>query len=56
MIELWMRGRVGYPWALSLFECIVILTLGGLYWFGPENHGKSFSEPVIEPSETQGAA
>lgn len=56
MVELWMRGHLGYPWALSLFECLVILALSGLYWFGPENHGRSFSEPVTSPSETEDAA
>jgi len=56
MVELWMRGHIGYSWALSLFECLVIVALGGLFWFGPENHGRSFSEPVTEPTETEGAA
>ncbi len=56
MVELWLRGHIGYPWALSLFECLVILALGGLYWFGPENHGRSFSEPVTALSDTEGAA
>jgi len=56
MVELWIRGHIGYPWALSLFECLVIVALGGLYWFGPENHGRSFSEPVAALSETEDAA
>jgi SHS family lactate transporter-like MFS transporter len=56
MVELWIRGHIGYPWALSLFECLVIIALGGLYWFGPENHGRSFSEPVAALSETEDAA
>ena len=37
-----LRDRLGYPWALTLFELSVILTLIVIFAFGPEKRGKSF--------------
>lgn len=54
MVELKLRTAFGYPWALTIFESVVIFALIGLYWFGPENHGKSFSEPVDQLSAVVG--
>lgn len=41
-VEFALRDRVGYPWALTSFELIVITGLALLLFFGRENHGKSF--------------
>jgi hypothetical protein len=37
-----MRDRLGYPWALTSFEVVVIAGLTLLLLFGRENRGKSF--------------
>jgi len=37
-----LRDRLGYPWALTLFELSVILSLIVIFAFGPEKRGKSF--------------
>ncbi len=34
--------HLGYAWTLTAFETTVILTLVGLFWFGPEQRGRSF--------------
>ena len=41
-IEYALRDRMGYQWALTLFEAAVILLLVAIFAFGPENRGKSF--------------
>jgi MFS transporter, SHS family, lactate transporter len=41
-VEFAMRDRLGYPWALTSFELVVIASLAILLIFGRENHGKSF--------------
>jgi SHS family lactate transporter-like MFS transporter len=41
-IEFALRDRLGYPWALTCFELVVITGLALLLIFGRENHGKSF--------------
>ncbi len=41
-IEFALRDRLGYPWALTSFELVVIAGLAVLLVFGRENHGKSF--------------
>jgi SHS family lactate transporter-like MFS transporter len=41
-IEFAMRDRLGYPWALTSFELVVIAGLALLLIFGRENRGKSF--------------
>jgi SHS family lactate transporter-like MFS transporter len=37
-----LRDHLGYPWALTLFELIVILSLILIFALGPEKRGKSF--------------
>lgn len=37
-----LRDRMGYPWALTLFETSVILALILIFALGPEKRGKSF--------------
>jgi SHS family lactate transporter-like MFS transporter len=37
-----LRQRVGYPWALTIFETSVIVILLFIYFFGPENRGRDF--------------
>jgi len=41
-IEFALRDRLGYAWALTSFELVVIACLSLLLIFGRENHGKSF--------------
>ena len=42
----WMQSKVelhlGYALTLTLFETTVIVTLVALFWFGPEQRGRSF--------------
>jgi len=44
-----LRSKFGYPWALTSFELLVILSLMLIFGFGPEKRGRSFvktEEPV----------
>ena len=41
--EYFLRNRFGYPWALTLFEVVVIVALLFIFGFGPEKRGRSFS-------------
>jgi SHS family lactate transporter-like MFS transporter len=41
-IEFALRDHLGYPWALTSFELVVIAGLTLLLIFGREDHGKSF--------------
>jgi len=41
-IQYALRNRLGYSWALALFEAIVISSLILLFAFGPERKGRSF--------------
>ncbi len=41
-VEFALRDHLGYPWALTSFELVVIAGLALLLFFGRENHGKSF--------------
>jgi SHS family lactate transporter-like MFS transporter len=50
MVELKLRDRLGYSWALTVFETVVIVALLFLFYFGPEAHGKDFSDPDVEPA------
>ncbi len=43
-LEFALRNRLGYPWALTLFETLVILSLIVIFALGPEKRGKSFYE------------
>lgn len=45
MVELKLRDKLGYSWALTTFEAVVIVALLFLFYFGPEAHGKDFSDP-----------
>lgn len=54
ILELKLRDRFGYPWALTVFEGSVILVLLFLIYFGPEALGKSFSDPLSGPPELVG--
>jgi SHS family lactate transporter-like MFS transporter len=51
-----LRSKFGYPWALTSFELLVILSLMLIFGFGPEKRGRSFvkaEEPAmaVEMSE-----
>lgn len=37
-----LRDRFGYPWALTIFELCVIVSLFFIFAFGPEKRGKNF--------------
>jgi SHS family lactate transporter-like MFS transporter len=41
-----LRDHLGYPWALTLFEFSVIVSLIFIFAFGPEKRGKSFYTAV----------
>jgi SHS family lactate transporter-like MFS transporter len=41
-IEYALRNRLGYPWALTIFEGAVILSLLLIFQLGPERQGRSF--------------
>jgi SHS family lactate transporter-like MFS transporter len=41
-VEFALRDRLGYAWALTSFELVVMSGLALLLIFGGENHGKSF--------------
>ena len=49
-IEFALRDRLGYPWALTSFELVVMAGLALLLIFGRENHGKSFLSITSEIS------
>jgi SHS family lactate transporter-like MFS transporter len=42
--EFLLRNHFGYPWALTLFEGIVIVVLIFIFAFGPEQRGRSFRQ------------
>jgi MFS transporter, SHS family, lactate transporter len=42
VIEFKLRDHFGYPWALTMFEASVILTMLVIFWFGPEARDRSF--------------
>jgi MFS transporter, SHS family, lactate transporter len=44
-IEFALRDRLGYPWALTAFELVVIAALVVMLIFGKENRGRSFMQP-----------
>ncbi len=44
--EYLLRNRLGYPWALTLFELVVIVLLLFIFGFGPEKRGRSFQLPT----------
>jgi SHS family lactate transporter-like MFS transporter len=44
--EFLLRDHYGYPWALTLFEVIVIVLLLIIFAVGPEQRGKSFRRRV----------
>ncbi len=44
-----LRDHLGYPWALTVFELIVILSLILIFALGPEKRGRSFRVADTEP-------
>ncbi len=44
--EFFLRDHFGYPWALTLFEVIVIVLLLIIFALGPEQHGRHFLRRV----------
>jgi SHS family lactate transporter-like MFS transporter len=43
-IQYALQKRLGYPWALTLFEAVVIGSLLVIFGFGPERKGRDFHE------------
>ena len=41
-IEYALRDKVGYQWALTTFEGLVIVSLALIFALGPERHGRTF--------------
>jgi SHS family lactate transporter-like MFS transporter len=41
-IQFALAGRLGYPWALALFEGVVIVSLAAILLLGTERRGRSF--------------
>jgi SHS family lactate transporter-like MFS transporter len=41
-VEYLLRDHFGYPWALTVFELAVIISLVFIFAFGPEKRGRSF--------------
>jgi SHS family lactate transporter-like MFS transporter len=41
-LEFSLRDHLGYPWALTLFEGIMILLMIVIFWFGPEARDRTF--------------
>ena len=41
-LEYVLRDHLGYPWALTVFESLVIVALILIFALGPENRGKRF--------------
>ena len=41
-----LRDHLGYPWALTTFELVVIVSLMFIFALGPEQRGRSFRSPV----------
>lgn len=42
VVEFMLRGRFGYPWALTTFETGTIVLMIVIFWFGPEARDRSF--------------
>ena len=47
-VEFALRDRLGYAWALTAFELIVIAALSLILAFGPEKRGRSFLHDTNE--------
>jgi MFS transporter, SHS family, lactate transporter len=45
-VEFKLRHRLGYPWALTIFEVFVIVLMIVVIWFGPEARDRSFLRNV----------
>jgi hypothetical protein len=41
-VEFMLRDHLGYAWALTAFELVVIAALSLILVFGPEKRGRSF--------------
>ena len=47
-VEFALRDRLGYAWALTAFELVVMAALALLLVFGSEKRGRSFLRPTGE--------
>ncbi len=47
-VEFMLRDHLGYAWALTAFELVVIAALSLTLAFGPENRGRSFLHDTTE--------
>lgn len=49
-VEYALRNHFGYQWALTIFECCVIVALFFIFAFGPERRGHDFFVRVADDS------
>jgi SHS family lactate transporter-like MFS transporter len=56
MLEYALRDHIGYPWALTTFETVVIVALMFIFAFGPEKTGRDFRRVDDEASTPSPAA
>jgi SHS family lactate transporter-like MFS transporter len=52
-IEYALRDRVGYQWALTIFEGCTIVALVVVFALGPERKGKDFFRKTLSPEEAE---
>lgn len=50
-IEYLLRDHFGYRWAITLFECFIIISLFFIFAFGPERRSHNFFTP---PTDSKG--
>jgi SHS family lactate transporter-like MFS transporter len=55
-IEYALRDRVGYQWALTIFEAATIVALVIVFALGPERKGKDFLRKTLSPQEAETAS
>jgi SHS family lactate transporter-like MFS transporter len=55
-IEYALRDRVGYQWALTIFEAATIVALVIVFALGPERKGKDFLRKPLSPQEAKTAS
>jgi SHS family lactate transporter-like MFS transporter len=44
LIEFQLKSYFNYPWAMTIFELVVITLLIGIVLWGPERHGRDFTQ------------
>ena len=52
-VEFRLRDRFGYPWALTIFEAVVIILMIVISWLGPEARDRSFLRDAGEQHDQE---